>query len=584
MKLFKSFLVTSILVLSISCQSDDIKSINSLNNQPKTIQSLSERAPEPLGQLHPPFDFPLVLSGNFGELRPNHFHSGIDFKTQGKTGKPIHCAEDGYISQVSVSGSGYGRALYVTHPLIGLTTVYAHIENFSPKIDSIVKKEQYRHKTFNINLKFSSDSIKVNKGEIIAFSGNSGNSFGPHLHMEIRHTVTNDAIDPLPYFKTYIKDTIAPIAHNLILYPVPGFGYVNGTSEASKYAVNNQKNTLFYAWGKVYPAIDANDYMNNTHNVFGIKYLSLMVDGKKVYTRIIDRFKFNATRAINTLIDYTDLINNGDWNMYTRIPTSKPLGCIIESSLNDGAIDINEEKNYNCMFILKDEYNNCSQIPFTIKGEKMMISNKKDIINNIKYNITDTLNIPGINVIFFNNCLYDDANINITKSKSSFYHSPIYHIGEQLVPIARPYRIAIDVNPDTINNPQQYYIVRIGKNKQHAIRSRYRNGKMIAYVNMLGKYAINVDKDAPRIIAINKDKWNKNQKITFKITDQHSGIRNYSGEIDGKWVMFEADTKTATITYAINESSLQKNKQHVITINAIDNCGNSAKLTSLFSW
>lgn len=584
MKIYKSFLFTSILVLSTSCQSDDIKSIGNLNNPHRTIQPLTERAPEPFGQLHRPFDFPLVLSGNFGELRPNHFHSGIDFKTQGKTGKPIHCAEDGYISQVSVSGSGYGRALYVTHPHIGLTTVYAHIENFSSKIDSIVKKEQYRHKTFNINLKFSSDSIRVNKGEIIAFSGNSGNSFGPHLHMEIRHTETNDAIDPLPYFKSYIKDTIAPIAHNLILYPVPGFGYVNGTSKADKYVIKNQTDILFHAWGKVYPAIDANDYMNNTHNVFGIKYLSLMVDGKEVYKRIIDRFKFNATRAINTLVDYPDLINRGEWNMYTRIPTSKPLGCIIESTLTDGAIEINEEKNYNCMFILKDEYNNCTQIPFTIKGEKQMIPNKKNITNNIKHNFTDTLNIPGINVIFFNNCLYDDANINITKEESHIYHSPIYHIGKQFVPIARPYRIAIDVNPDTINNPQQYYIVRIDKNRQYAIRSRYRKGKMIAYVNMLGKYAINVDKDAPKIIAINKDKWNKNRKITFKITDQHSGLKNYSGEIDGKWVMFEADTKNATISYAITESSLQKNKQHVITVNAIDNCGNTAKLTNNFSW
>lgn len=584
MGIFKLSLFTFILIFSTSCQSGDIKSIDNISNPHRTIQSLSERAPEPIDHLQPPFDFPLVLSGNFGELRPNHFHSGIDLKTQGKTGKPIHCAEDGYISQVSVSGSGYGRALYVTHPHIGLTTVYAHIENFSPKIDSIVKKEQYRHKTFNINLKFSSDSLNVNKGEIIAFSGNSGNSFGPHLHMEIRHTETNDAIDPLPYFKSYIKDTIAPIAHKLILYPVSGLGLVNGTSEACKYVVKDKNNILFHAWGKVYPAIDANDYMNNTHNVFGIKYISLMVNGKEVYKRIIDRFKFNATRAINTLIDYPDLINNGNWNMYTRIPISKPLGCIIESSLTDGAIDITEEKNYNCMFILKDEYNNCTQIPFTIKGEKRMIPNNKSITHNIKYNITDTLNIPGINVIFFNNCLYDDANINITKSESHPYHSPIYNIGKQLVPIARPYRIAIDVNPDTINNPQQYYIVRIDKNRQHAIRSRYRNGKMIAYVNMLGKYAITVDKTVPKIVAINKDKWHKTQKITFKITDQHSGIKNYTGEIDGKWVMFEADTKTATISYPINESSIQRNKQHIITINAIDNCGNSAKLTSHFSW
>jgi murein DD-endopeptidase MepM/ murein hydrolase activator NlpD len=161
-------------------------------------------AQENLPELHRPLNIPPVLSGNFGELRSNHFHSGIDFKTQGRTGFKIHCAADGYVSRILVSPWGFGRAVYVTHPELGLVTVYGHLESFSSKINKIVVEEQYRRETFRIDMEFKEGEIPVKKGEVIALSGNAGSSGGPHLHMDVRDLATGDALDPMNYFNKNI--------------------------------------------------------------------------------------------------------------------------------------------------------------------------------------------------------------------------------------------------------------------------------------------------------------------------------------------------------------------------------------------
>ncbi len=149
----------------------------------------------------------MLLSGNFGELRNNHFHSGIDIKTQGRTGLPIYAAADGYVSRIVVSPCGFGRVVYITHPSLGITTVYGHLQSFSKKIDDPVRKKQYEQETFSIDIEFQPEEIPVKSGEQIVLSGNAGSSGGPHLHMDVRDTATGETMDPLPYYKEYIKGT-----------------------------------------------------------------------------------------------------------------------------------------------------------------------------------------------------------------------------------------------------------------------------------------------------------------------------------------------------------------------------------------
>ncbi|MDE6073021.1 MAG: M23 family metallopeptidase, partial [Muribaculaceae bacterium] len=220
-----------------------------------------------------PLDIPAVFAGNFGELRPNHFHSGLDFKTQGRTGLPIKAIDDGYVSRCIVSPWGFGRAIYIVHPSTGLTSVYGHLENFSDKIDNVVRDLQYQNETFTIDLDFEPDEIPVKRGEIIALSGNAGSSGGPHLHMDIRDTATGDALDPMEFYRDIVNDNVAPEVRNLGLYPITDKGIVNGNTDGIVLAPN-EFSKGFTAWGRVTPAINAFDRMTGTGNIYGVKYLT----------------------------------------------------------------------------------------------------------------------------------------------------------------------------------------------------------------------------------------------------------------------------------------------------------------------
>jgi hypothetical protein len=174
-----------------------------------------------------PLDIPLFLSGNFGELRNDHFHSGLDFKTQGGTGFPVKSVKGGFISRISVSPYGFGRAVYIDHP-DGTTSVYGHLERFNQKIESAVADSQYVKESFAVNLFFSALEFPVKQGEVVAYSGNSGSSGGPHLHFELRNTKSEKTFDPLPYLKNKLKDSRPPEIRSLIFVPQPGKGSVNG--------------------------------------------------------------------------------------------------------------------------------------------------------------------------------------------------------------------------------------------------------------------------------------------------------------------------------------------------------------------
>ena len=583
MKLHNIISIALISLIVASCQEGDFNA--TVTPRPYVLETLKERAPQATAEFHRPFDFPLYLSGNFGELRSNHFHGGIDFKTQGTIGHPIHCADDGYVSQISVSGGGYGRAIYVVHPSTGLTTVYGHVDRFALNIDSVVNARQYQLETFAINMRFDENDFPVKKGDIIAYSGNAGYSFGPHLHMEVRHTATGDAIDPLPYFKSHISDNVAPMAHSLILYPDQSQGSVNGTSNAASVNVLPGGIYNFFAWGKVYPAIRGNDYMSEVQNVYGIKHIILKVDSTEVYRRTIDRFRMEATRAINTLVNYKDLNSSGNWNMHTRTPLSQPLGSMIETSLGDGAINITETRPYHCEFIMIDEYGNSSSLPFTIYGQKTAFASTQPPTGKlIKLNTNDNYSIGGLKLNFYQGCFYEDVHVDVKQNTNTLYLASTYSIGDDNTPIARPYRIEIKIDNDTIAYKSKYCMARIKGQNKNAVYSRYKNGAMVAYVSRFGEYSVTTDTIAPKIQPINEFSWGANGFVSFIISDNFSGIKSYRGEIDGKWVKFEADNKTSSISYKLSDKHVKRGEKHNLTLTVVDNCGNTKNYSSNFLW
>ena len=227
-----------------------------------------------------PFDFPLLLSGNFGELRANHFHGGVDFKTQGVVGKPIRCIADGYISRVTVTPGGYGQAVYITHDN-GYTSVHGHLHKFMTEVEQVVEAYQYEHETFAVDLTFGPDRFPLKQGEVFALAGNEGYSFGPHLHMELRKTDTGEYIDPLQFYTDIIKDKTAPRATHIMLYPQAGKGVVAGSSKKKALSLAALQ-TPVMAWGKIAVGIKAYDYMDGTSNNYGVRSVTLLVDSVEV--------------------------------------------------------------------------------------------------------------------------------------------------------------------------------------------------------------------------------------------------------------------------------------------------------------
>ncbi len=522
-----------------------------------------------------PLDIPVELSANFGELRPNHFHAGLDFKTQQRTGLKIHSVADGYISSILVSPWGYGKAIFVTHPSIGITTVYGHLEAFAPHLAERVAHKQHSTESFSVTLEFGADEFPLKKGDIIGYSGNSGSSGGPHLHMETRDAVTGDAIDPMPYYKQYIPDNDSPVVHNIYLYSNGGAIIGEGTKASRK--PQSADNEPFKAWGDVFAGITAFDKMTRMPNIYGVKHLTLLVDGKRVYSHNIDRYPLDSTRAINTTVDYGKWLDSRTWVMWTKIPESNPLGSMIKTE-NNGIITINEERAYNCQFILEDEHGNRTAQNFTIIGERTSITTPPAPKGTkITYDTPFSGNIGQLALTIPANALYENTHVNVSSTPSTDYFSNLFNIGDPETPLAKPYQVEIPLTNDFHNNKRQYCLVRLNGTHKSAVGGKYQNGKIIAKLNRFGRYAVTTDTEPPTITHVNTTATT----LTFKISDSLSGIESFSGKIDGTWIVMELDGKTSTLTGKIDRTLFPPTKKYPFSLTVTDDCGNKKIFTEM---
>ncbi len=287
----------------------------------------------------PPMDIPLLLSGNFGELRSNHFHSGLDFKTKGITGIPVKAVQDGYISRINISPWGYGRALYVTHP-DGTKSVYGHLNHFVKSIETFACDSQYIKEKFQVELYPQPSQFPVKQGDIIAYSGNTGGSGGPHLHFEIRDAATDDIYDPLPYYKDRIRDNVSPEIRGLMIFPQIGTGIVDGETQnqeiritknkAGKTIVTPERNT---AWGNIGIGVKAYDRMSGTSNIYLPQKISLEVDGIEVFAQSMDNFSFAELRYLNSLISFDEWVNRKPFFMKSYIEPGNRLKIFIKKGM-----------------------------------------------------------------------------------------------------------------------------------------------------------------------------------------------------------------------------------------------------------
>lgn len=311
------------------------------------------------------------LAGTMGELRPNHFHGGLDIKTGGVTGLPVYAAADGYISRIKVSATGYGNALYLAHPN-GTTTVYGHLENFEDELAKYVREMQYKQNSFGIELFPEKDQFSYRRGDVIAISGNSGSSGGPHLHFEVRDA-RQDVLNPLSYGFDEIKDDIAPMVYGLAIKSLENNSRVNQEFGRTEFKPVLQGSTYTLAkpievWGKIGLEILAFDKLNGASNSNGFPCIEVLVNGEEVYQHHLDKFSFAQTRHIEVHMDYPTRIRTG--NKYIRLYRADGNGLpFYRLNSHKGAIVANQPDSVMDVQInLSDTYGNLRQVKFSLKA------------------------------------------------------------------------------------------------------------------------------------------------------------------------------------------------------------------------
>ena len=521
--------------------------------------SLSIKAQTDVVVFNSPIKFPIRYAGNFGEIRPDHFHTGVDIKTQGAKGKGLYSIDKGYVSRIKVDLWGYGRTVYVNHPN-GYTSVYAHLNKFSNKIAAIVKEAQYDQQTYNLDLYFYKNQIPISRSELLGTSGNSGNSFGPHLHFELRDTKTEYALNP--YLHGFsVVDNIAPEIYNFAVYALDSFSLINELNKkliikakkiSNKYSIND---TIIVS-GNIGFGVSTYDFINGVPNKFAPYSISLYVDSVLYMETVFDKFDFYDKRYINSYIDYEEYYKSK--NKIHRLfiePNNKAK--IYSKSINNGVLNFYEEGIHHIKIIIKDYSGNTSVL------ESILISKKHiqriNIIpqdNCMSYYKDNKFSTYDVLVTIPNNALYSSINFEYsTKPKLQSTISKIHIIHKPTVPLHKKYEIGINIDSIPKKYLHKAVIIRLHGKKIISNGGEIKGNYIFAKTYKFGSFAIALDTLAPVIKPINiYEGANINKNIKFKISDNLSGITKINGFIDNKWVCFEYDPKYENIVYYLGEN------------------------------
>ena len=528
-----------------------------------------------------PLDVPLVLSGTFGELRSNHFHAGIDIKTQGREGLTVHSMDDGYISRINVSPWGYGKAIYITHPN-GLISVYGHLQKFNPEIEKYVKAYQYKKERFSVSIYPKENELKISKRDIIAFSGNTGGSGGPHLHFEIRDAKTQTTQNPFNYdYK--VADTRAPKINGAYLY---SFDNINGNQlsfDNIKLNYNKEKkifnsNKLSVSAGWVGIGVDSYDKLNGAENKNGIYSVELYKSDTSIFVYKMNSIAFSEQRYINSLIDYSYYKKKSKRIQKLFLEPGNKLS-IYSKHINKGFIKIEEGKNYSLKLVVKDYAGNKSIVNINLIGTKAVIKAESKDQTVFEYTKENKFKTDAMIIEVPKNTFYSDINFNYNIKNG------IHSIGNRGIPLHKSYLLEIKPEQLTDSLKDKMLIVSVSKKGyKSSIGGKYKNGYMTTKTRSFGKFTTAIDTIAPVIKGINisEGKWmTKERFLKITIKDNLAGIKSFKGNIDGKWVLLEYDPKKSLLKYNFSDIVLE-GKKHTFTLEVSDNVGNITEYESSF--
>ena len=531
--------------------------------------------------LNSPIDLPLNLSGTFGEFRSSHFHYGLDVTTNKKPGYNVYSIDSGSIVRINVSTSGYGKVLYISHPN-GLTSIYAHLKEFSPKIQEYIKTQQYLNKSYSIQKFFNNGEIKVNKGDLIGYTGNTGGSSGPHLHFEIRDTKSQNPINPLSFNYKY-DDSNRPIIKSLYVFDE---GDSFQKNNPKKYEIKKINDSLYIADKIIYSnkigiGIEVYDRQSkNNYNRNGVYEVKMFLDSVLNFSYKMDKINIDESVFRKIFYDYSLLKTKKKRIQKVYYPPNSKLN-FLNHNVSTGIFISSDKDEKDVLLEVSDWNNNISYLNFKIEGNTSNLLEKSidgiEIATNQKYLIKKNNSEIG----FKKNSFFNNVALNIK------YKNDTLKIDEDLYPLRKSYNIKIFKQVEDSIIKRQSYIGLINKNGTVSyLKTNKKDNFFSTNSSILGSYTLSRDSINPEVkplnFSLNKDISNQ-KTIRLRVYDKTSGIKSYNVLINDKWALFEHEPKSNLIFHQI-EDGIIKNGENNINIKVIDGVGNETEINSKVYW
>ncbi len=544
-----------------------------------TVSAQAQKYPQ--GYFRNPLDIPILLAGNFGECRPNHFHSGLDIKTEGKENFKVHAAADGYISRIKIQNGGFGHALYVQHPN-GYTTLYAHLNNFAPEVQKYLRAEQYKRKSWAVDLYLPASKFPVKKGDFIAYSGNTGGSTAPHLHFEIRNNKGHPVNPMLFGFK--IKDNIAPKPYKVVFYNLTKSIYRQEpiTRTPKKRGSSYVLDSVIMGSNLVGVGIDMFDYMNGTNNTLNFSTAELIMDGEVQCKINLDDISYDVTRYLHAYADHKYKKETGRWVQQFFLLPGNRLTHIYELNKMKGGLEIEDGKAHHVTIKLNDASNNTTTISFYLRFSGTHTSRPAcDDGEVFRVNRINTFTHPNVKFSLEAKDLYDDICFTMSEREDLNAYSARYTLSDETIPIHTYFSLYIKPNkpvPFELRNKIAMVYSLDGKD-EYGKDAVFDNGWYRASVRTFGEYRLAEDTTPPQIIPMqSRTALLKSDRITFKAKEDITSVVKFDAKIDGEWVPFE---QNGDIFYYEFEDKFKKG-DHEVVVSATDENGNTESITYTF--